>query len=515
VLPSGYRPIPSLFSAYMRKTALLIVVSLTFLYAFQPARGLQTVPTASVRAALDGIRPDSLRGDLSFIASDLLEGRDTPSRGLDVAAGYIAAQFRRAGLEPGGNDGFFQTAEYAVLESDSGGFGLSLSEGDRRVSIGPQDVALDVSAAMDLTTTPVFKVDMADAALIQALTPRELDGKVVVTELRRDAMTNYRLAARKLREATPAAVITIDRTGMMERTSRRLVDPAASAKRAPRIVITTDAVSKFYAALRPGLNGATATIHIAAPHRTAAQLRNLIGILRGSDPALKDTCVLLTAHYDHLGVKPDGSGDRIYNGANDDGSGTVSVIEIARALSRLTERPRRSIVFMTFFGEEKGLVGSSYYAQHPAWPIVKTVAQLNLEQVGRTDSSEGQQLSNASVTGFDYSDVTDYLVRAGAATGIKVYKNPKASDQFFTASDNYPLAEAGVPAHSLCVAFEFKDYHAVGDEWQKIDYDNMAKVDRMIAFGMILMANSAESPHWKAENPKAAPFLKALKELRK
>src|SRR5262249_12525836 len=158
---------------------------------------------------------DSLRGHLSFIASDALEGRGTPSRGLDIAAEYIAAQFRRAGLEPVGDEGYFQTTS-----------------------------------------------------------------------------------------------------------------------------------------LQP--HGAESPVKV----------RNVIAALRGSDPVLKDSYVLVTAHYDHLGIRA-GADDTIYNGANDDGSGTVSVIELAAALTSLKTRPRRSIVFMTFYGEERGLLGSRYYGQHP------------------------------------------------------------------------------------------------------------------------------------------------------
>jgi Zn-dependent M28 family amino/carboxypeptidase len=112
----------------------------------------------------------------------------------------------------------------------------------------------------------------------------------------------------------------------------------------------------------------------------------MIGILPGSDPQLKDTCVILSAHYDHLGMKPaSAAGDRIYNGANDNGSGTVSVIEIAAALSKLKIHPRRSIVLVTFFGEEEGLLGSDYYTRHPVFPLAKTVANLNLENMAHID----------------------------------------------------------------------------------------------------------------------------------
>ena len=111
---------------------------------------------------------------------------------------------------------------------------------------------------------------------------------------------------------------------------------------------------------------------------------------------------------------------------------------------------------MTFFGEEEGLIGSAYYAHHPVWPLAKTVADLNLEQVGRTDSTEGPQISNASLTGFDYSDLTSYVpaapARAPASGSIRI---AKGSDAYFSASDNFSFAEAGVPAETLCVAFDY------------------------------------------------------------
>jgi hypothetical protein len=132
-----------------------------------------------------------------------------------------------------------------------------------------------------------------------------------------------------------------------------------------------------------------------------------------------------------------------------------------------------------------------------------------LEQVGRTDSTEGKQLNNFSLTGFDYSDVTGYLQNAGRQVGITAYLDKEASDAYFTRSDNAALAEQGVPAHSLCVAFDYPDYHGLGDEWQKIDYENMAKVDRAVALAALNMANSFQTPQWNAKNPKTAAFREA------
>ena len=218
-------------------------------------------------------------------------------------------------------------------------------------------------------------------------------------------------------------------------------------------------------------------------------LRNVIGLLKGSDPILKDTYVLLTAHYDHIGVKDQGDGDTIFNGANDNASGVSALIEIARAIARSPNRPLRSIVFMAFFGEERGLVGSRYYARYPVFPIDRTYAQINLEQLGRTDDSEGPRIKAATLTGWDRSDVGRILAAAAAPFGIRIYKHPKFSEEFFERSDNEALAKLKVPAHTLSVAYEFPDYHAVGDEPEKLDYANMTALSRGVRAGVLRLAN--------------------------
>jgi Zn-dependent M28 family amino/carboxypeptidase len=338
-----------------------------------------TILPAAWRAAIERVSADSMRGHLSFLSSDLLEGRKTPSRGLDIAAEYIAAQFRRAGLEPAGDDGYFQTANWSLTSRDTGVFSLSSASGG-----------------------------------------------------------------------------------------------------------------------------------------SAVKVRNVAGILRGSDPTLKDTYVIVSAHYDHLGVREGcdrQKEDCIYNGANDDGSGTVGVVEMASALAKLQPRPKRSILFITFFGEELGLLGSRYYGRHPLVPLAKTVAQVNLEQIGRTDDSEGPQVGTLAVTGFGYSDVGATLVRAGDAVGVKVYQHPTKSDLYFSRSDNQSLADAGVPAHTVGVAFEYPDYHAVGDEWPKVDFANMERVVRAVAAAVLMIADDPREPHWNEQNPKAAQYVEAWEKL--
>src|SRR5262245_3583552 len=223
------------------------------------ARSASAIPP-EIQAALDRISADSLRGHLSFIASDMLEGRNTPSRGLEIASEYIAAQFRRAGLEPAGDAGgesYFQTSEW---------------------SVGP------------------VKDNVVELAVD--------DGK------------------QKMR---------------------------ARADQLVAIGVNVEQQSG-------GANGDS--------EKPVVKLRNVVGLLRGSDSVLRDSYVIVSAHYDHIGVRPTGEGDRINNGANDDGSGTVSVIELAAALASMKQRPKRSVVFIAWFGEEKDRKSTRLNSSH-------------------------------------------------------------------------------------------------------------------------------------------------------
>jgi Zn-dependent M28 family amino/carboxypeptidase len=139
---------------------------------------------------------------------------------------------------------------------------------------------------------------------------------------------------------------------------------------------------------------------------------------------------------------------------------------------------------------------------------------VNLEQVGRTDSSEGPQVSNATLTGFDFTDLGPIFKAAGDLTGINVYKHEKNSDAFFGRSDNQALADAGIPAHTLCTAFVYPDYHQAGDHWEKVDYENMARVNRMVALALINIGNNPQAPKWNEANPKTARYVEAWKKLK-
>jgi hypothetical protein len=501
---------------------------------------------AQWRAALEQVSAADMRGHLSFIASDALEGRKTPSRGLDLAAEYIAAQFRRAGLEPAGDDGYFQTASWSMTGRDVSSARVEFSNGGETLNVRPEQLSLGFSisgfnfwpldSALALDGAGVLKVSYNDASALATLTREQVAGRVVLVQLPDFPRGERERAFQLLRDENAfmsrmsalgsPLVVAFDPTSERGRGagSPRLVDPEGGGRRSPLGADPTPPLvfvhgaegARFFNSLPAGGGSTRFTAHVPAPTQMPVRVRNVAGILRGSDPALRDTYVIVSAHYDHLGVREGcdpSKDDCVFNGANDDGSGTVGVIELASALSKLSQRPKRSILFLTFFGEELGLVGSRYYGRHPLVPLAKTVAQVNLEQIGRTDDSEGPQVGTLAVTGFDYSDVGATLQRAGEAEGIKVYKHPTNSDAYFARSDNQSLADAGVPAHTAGVAFEFPDYHAVGDEWTKVDYANMERVVRAVGLAALLVADDAREPRWNEQNPKTAPYVEAWKKL--
>ena len=464
------------------------------------------------------ISADALRGNLSFLASDMLEGRNTPSRGLDTAAEFIASQFRSAGLEPAGDDGYFQTAELKELEPAKEGFEMKIEQGGRAIAVAREAITPRFYTTLELEHAAIYKLDRNNEKALESLKPEDVAGKVVVADLPEFGGTETEGAFRKFRQvmsaierAKPRLTLLLASHPLPEVTHRFDTPETRAASEKPLIVVRSAEVFEWYRTLKPGPTDATLTLHLAA-ERKPVKLRNVIGVLRGSDPELRDSYVLLTAHYDHLGVGPEGG---VFHGANDDGSGTVSVMEIASALAKMDPRPKRSVVFMTFFGEEEGELGSKYYAEHPLFPVEKTIADVNLEQMGRTDASDGAQIDRATFTGFRYSNLPRIFQEAGARTGIRVLSDEKYGDSYFARSDNEALAKLGVPAHTLAVAFEFPDYHLVTDTWQKIDYENMAKVDRMVALGMIMLADDPVAPKWNASEPQAEPYAKAWKKLHK
>jgi hypothetical protein len=443
---------------------------------------------------------------VAFLASDTLQGRDTPSLGLDAAAEYIASQMRKAGLEPVGDDDYFQNAKFRHL---------LLNQSDLTFSLGGATSAGAISlyegGPLDLTGAPAFKVTPAELPTLKA---GQVNGKVLIIDT-------------VVPPGTPIPDVSIPEPSanfapaLIVGVVRRRPSPKNSILQPSTGLLTTrhmlyvwgSPVRDAVTSAGSGPMSATVSVHIGAPKTSIVKLRNVAGVLRGIDPQLKDTYVVLSAHYDHIGVGAAGDGDHIFNGADDNASGTSSVIEIAAALASLPEKPKRSILFLTDFGEENGLYGTEYYTTHPIFPLAKTILNLNLEVLGRTDDLEGPAPRQIFVTGSDYTDVDPVIVEAGTPTGIKIVKHPVKNETFYPRGDQISFANAGVPAVTLSATYEYPDLHKPSDEWQKLDYENMAQLDRCIGLATWVVANNDKAPQWNRDNPKTANFVEAFDKL--
>lgn len=330
---------------------LQLVLSLLFALAptlcgAQAQQQNQTRISREDHAVLDKISADSMRGHLSFIASDLLEGRDSPSQGLDIAAEYIAAQFRRAGLEPIGDDGYFQTANMLEMVQQPVGFSLTFSRQGGDIEVSTDQASIYLNQSIKISRARLYKLHAEDPTARASIVPDQVAGQAIITDR---PISGWGDLPEKLSALKPSLVIRVNRqitTGMGVAT-RRLIDPERRKLQQPSsdvpfLVIANPDVVGMFDAMKAGLTNATLSFRAPAAVEKPVKLRNVVGIRRGSDPVLKDPYVFVTAHYDHLGVDRRG---RIYNGANDNGSGVVSVIELASAFAMRTTRPKRSLVF--------------------------------------------------------------------------------------------------------------------------------------------------------------------------
>lgn len=216
---------------------------------------------------------------------------------------------------------------------------------------------------------------------------------------------------------------------------------------------------------------------------------NVLGILPGTDPALRDEYVLVDAHLDHLGVGRPLQGDSIYNGADDDASGVTAVLEIARALAT-GPRPARSVIFAATTGEEMGLLGTRWYIAHPVRPLAQLVGNLEIEMIGRPDSLAGGP-GRAWLTGYERSTMGDSL----AAEGIPIVADPRPDQHFFERSDNIAFARMGIPAHTLSSFNLHDDYHRPSDEVSEVDFVHMTSVIAAAVDAVRILANG-RTPEW-------------------
>ncbi|MBL8692838.1 MAG: M20/M25/M40 family metallo-hydrolase [Planctomycetes bacterium] len=227
------------------------------------------------------------------------------------------------------------------------------------------------------------------------------------------------------------------------------------------------------------------------------RVANVVAMLEGTDP--NAGAIVFSAHFDHLGKarKPNKDGDQIYNGADDDGSGTVAVLALARAYAARKERPARSVIFACFTAEEVEGYGSRAYVAAPPIPMEKTICDLNLEMLGRTHQVGAKR---TWMTGWDYSTLGEIVARGAKEAGVEVYPDPFPAQDYYTRSDNMSFVMMDVIGHSFSAGSTHPDYHGVDDEVDRIEFDNLEALVRGIYLGSSLIATGAETPKPKKES---------------
>ncbi|HSG08730.1 MAG TPA: M20/M25/M40 family metallo-hydrolase [Longimicrobiales bacterium] len=241
--------------------------------------------------------------------------------------------------------------------------------------------------------------------------------------------------------------------------------------------------------LRPALPSPDLDLDTLPPGSLLSDEVNLVGIIPGTDPTLREEAVIIGAHFDHVGVGPAVDGDSIYNGADDDGSGTVAILEIARELVRTPTK--RTLVILLSTGEEVGILGTRWYLEHPVFPLDRTVADLQIEMIARPDSLAGGP-GHAWLTGYERTTMGDQL----AAAGSPIVPDPRPDERFFFRSDNLPFAQRGIPAHTLSSYNMHGDYHTPADDIDGVDFEHMAAVVDAAVQAVRFLADGPK-PEWK------------------
>jgi hypothetical protein len=495
--------------------------------------------------AADG---DSWWKHVEFLAGDAQQGRNTGTPGHKRAADYVAEQFKKAGLEPAGTAGYIQTVGFKTRQIDESRSSLSLTRDGRTIplTLGEQaNFSLRIDPAASVEAPLVFVghglevpeqqindfegLDLKGAVVVYiAATPRSLPGALQAhfgSAAERWHM--YRAAGAVGTIAIPnprnVDVPWVRSTGQRLQPAMSLSDPSLDEYQGQQVAIT---MNPAHADLLLEGSGhridellalddeGKALPHFALPTRVSARIavtrtqvesQNVAGILRGSDPARRGEFVVLSAHLDHLGVGDPIRGDAIYNGAMDNASGVAAILEVAARLRASGERPARSLIFVAVTGEEKGELGSRYFAAHPTVPRPAIVADLNTDMFLPLFP-----LKQLMVLGLDESDLGDDVRAVAEALHLEVQRDPEPQRNRFTRSDQYSFVRAGIPALAMKVGYELNTPQAViAQRWTAERYhapsDDLAQpVDRASADAFvdvvrrlaIRVANRPDRPHW-------------------
>jgi hypothetical protein len=467
---------------------------------------------------------------VSILSHDSLKGRDTPSPGLEMAARYLVREYERLGLEPGGDDGTFYQRyplRRAALDSVTTHFGTVLADGSGNEMLGwgtdfyaVSSVGAGEGGAMGHSKL-VFVGALGDAGLPRA----DYAGVMPVVAIPGGYSAEWRAAVTRARNAARLAgaksvAVVVDSSfpsATFSQLASRARDPQLAVVdegEIPVFYLTTAAFRKIAARATQGTRlagaGAPALLegvdaHFAANVRILQDSRppNVVAILRGSDPVLRDEYVVLSAHMDHVGVGRPVRGDSIYNGADDDASGTSALLEVAEAMVSLPTRPKRSIIFLHVSGEEKGLLGSRWYSDHPTVPLDKIVANVNVDMIGRNEPDE------VVVIGRNYSSLgrTANQVQARhPELGLTVFDDKWPEQRYFFRSDHYNFARKEIPA-IFFFSGEHSDYHQPSDQVEKLDVDKAARISQFVFYTVEAVANAPTRPTWE---PRGLAEVRAL-----
>jgi hypothetical protein len=476
----------------------------------------QTAPALS-RAATS-ITAADVAHRIGIIAADSMMGRDTPSRGLELTAGYVADQFQKFGLKPGGDSGWLQRYPITRRRLDLGQSQVVFVAGSRK------DLAAFTSAAR-YDGGPVPEKPVNGAALLvggpqtaETADRIEVRGKIVLYVPQAGVETvAAQQVLRVLYLAEPKALVILSDAdsatfaAAIPRRSPERTMIGTTSDRPVALQVREGAVAGTLSAAGADLSAVRAATKPIARELPDLKVRiemkdvitsslgapNTVGILEGSDPRLKDEYLVYSAHMDHIGITP-GQPDSINNGADDDASGTVGIIELAEAFSRPGARPKRSIIFLTVSGEEKGLWGSKYFTEHPPVPIGQIVADINIDMIGRNSPD------TIVAIGKEHSDLGATLNRVNTAhreLGMTAIDDQWPEERFYFRSDHYNFARKGVP-----ILFFFngvhEDYHEVTDSPEKINSEKEARILRLLFYLGQEVGNAPRRPQWKPESYK-------------
>lgn len=460
------------------------------------------------------VSTDELKEYLSIIASDALEGRETGTRGQKMAAAFIAAHFQELGLTGPVNGSYYQPVE---LYSRTVGEAY-VKAGDTKfdnfsgvVYSGSADTGGEVTVPVvfvgNATEADFNQVDVKDKAVFFLSNETRLSGSKTVALAREkgakiifvcntESVADFEVLAGQIKSFSFGGRLSLQKPKAPDNAGLFIVSPAVAEK----IMATSLEKLKKAAAEDPAKKALKKVKPSTLQYKTTAPVKivkteNVLGYLEGTDK--KDELVVITAHYDHIGKRKSGDGDLINNGADDDGSGTVSVMTIAKAFAQAKSEgkgPRRSILFMTVTGEEKGLLGSEYYSEHPIFPLENTVVNLNIDMVGRRDPQHKDSAPYVYVIGSDKLSTDLHNVSENVNKTYSnlvfdyTYNDQNHPDQLYYRSDHWNFAKKNIP-----IIFYFdgihEDYHEPSDEVSKIEFDLLTKRAQCVFYTAWEIAN--------------------------